>query len=328
MILVMNSAAEATSVYSQSKQLNMANVFLQDRQVGFADIKQAGDLPFNVNATAEIIEHHSALNSTRAFHPEDTIITTPHSVIGGDNFVLMAGPDSIESPEHVMVMGDAVKAAGATILRGGSFKPRTSPYSFQGLGEAGLQAHRQAADALGMDMVTEIMDTQDVALVDKYTDIFQVGTRNMQNFSLLKALGQTRKPVVLKRGMAASIDDWLNASEYIAAGGNTQIILMERGIRTFDNKYTRNTLDVGAIAVLRQLTHYPVLADPSHAAGDAAYVAALGRSAVAAGAQGLMVEIHDQPAKAFVDGSQALKPAEFKKLAADSFQIHDMLRGK
>ena len=238
----------------------------------------------------------------------------------------MAGPDSIESPAHVEAMGKAVKAAGATVLRGGAFKPRTSPYSFQGNGEAGLKAHRAAADALEMDMVTEILDTRDVDLVDSYTDIFQVGTRNMQNFALLKALGKKQKPVVLKRGMSATIDDLLNAAEYIAAGGNDQIILMERGIRTYDNKYTRNTLDVSAIPVLQSLTHYPVVADASHAAGVSKFVAPLALAAVAAGAQGLMTEIHDDPAHAFVDGAQALTPDEFKLLADKIRQIREAIK--
>ncbi|WP_302046495.1 3-deoxy-7-phosphoheptulonate synthase, partial [Leuconostoc lactis] len=247
-------------------------------------------------------------------------------VIGGDNFVFMAGPDAIESPDHVMTMGEAVKKAGATILRGGAFKPRTSPYSYQGNGEAGLQAHRAAADALGMDMVTEILDTRDVELVDQYTDIFQVGTRNMQNFALLKALGQKRKPVVLKRGMSATIDDLLNAAEYIVAGGNTQIILMERGIRTYDNKYTRNTIDVSAIPVLQSLTHFPVIADASHAAGVAQFVAPLALAAIAAGAQGLMTEIHNDPAHAFVDGAQALTPAEFSALADKARRVREVVQ--
>lgn len=280
-------------------------------------------IDLNSEDVVKVIEKHpSYVKSSRIFHPEDTIIRTKHSVIGGDNFTLIAGPDSIESKEHVLVMGREVQKYGATILRGGSFKPRTSPYTFQGLGEEGLVFHRNAADELGMDMVTEIMDTRDVDLVDQYTDIFQVGARNMQNFSLLKALGEKRKPVLLKRGMSATIDDLLNASEYIAAGGNDEIILVERGIRTFDNKYTRNTFDVGAIPVLRSLTHYPVIGDPSHAAGFSEYVTPIGLSAVAAGAQGLIVEIHDHPEKAFVDGSQALTPLQFAELAAKSQQIH------
>lgn len=304
-------------------------VFVHNNRVALAGVKTlTGDelAPFSDDIIEVITNHHTAIGSSRDFHPEDTVITTKHATIGGDNFVFMAGPDAIESPEHVMAMGQAVKRAGATVLRGGAFKPRTSPYSYQGNGEAGLKAHRAAADALGMDMVTEILDTRDVDLVDHYTDIFQVGTRNMQNFALLKALGQKRKPVVLKRGMSATIDDLLNAAEYIVAGGNTQIILMERGIRTYDNKYTRNTLDVSAIPVLQSLTHFPVIADASHAAGVAKFVAPLALAAIAAGAQGLMTEIHDDPAHAFVDGAQALTPSEFTDLADKARRVREIVQ--
>ena len=293
-------------------------VFVHHNRVALAGVKILPEATLDdlKNDILEVItNHHTAIASSRDFHPEDTIIKTKHSMIGGKHFVFMAGPDAIESAAHVLEMGRAVKAAGATVLRGGAFKPRTSPYSFQGNGEAGLKAHRAAADALEMDMVTEILDTKDVDFFAEYTDIFQVGTRNMQNFALLKALGQKRKPVVLKRGMSATIDDLLNAAEYIVAGGNNQIILMERGIRTYDNKYTRNTIDVSAIPVLQSLTHFPVIADASHAAGVAKFVTPLALAAVAAGAQGLMTEIHDDPVHAFVDGAQALTPDQFAKLS-------------
>ncbi|BDR57275.1 3-deoxy-7-phosphoheptulonate synthase [Xylocopilactobacillus apis] len=294
--------------------------------VAFMDFSSPSDLAkLNHDDFDQVWQQHpSYIKSSRIFHPDDTIIRTKHSVIGGNHFTLIAGPDSIESEEHILKMGQAVKEAGATILRGGSFKPRTSPYTFQGLGEKGLKYHRAAADKLNMDMVTEIMDTRDLELVDRYTDIFQVGARNMQNFSLLKALGEKRKPVLLKRGMSATIDDLLNAAEYIAAGGNDKIVLVERGIRTFDNKYTRNTFDVGAIPVLKDLTHYPIIGDPSHAAGFSEYVTPIGLAAVAAGAQGLIVEIHDQPDKAFVDGRQALTPTQYKKLAEQSIKIFEL----
>lgn len=324
MIIIANDAQAAQNLAQTAQNLTQDPVFVHDNRVGIAGKFDVAQL--DAQLISEVVDkHHAALKSSRDFHSEDTIITTKHSVIGGDHFVFMAGPDSIETPEHVLAMGEAVKAAGATILRGGAFKPRTSPYSFQGLGEPALQAHRAAADALGMDMVTEILDTNDVDLVDKYTDIFQVGTRNMQNFALLKALGAKRKPVLLKRGMAATIDDLLNAAEYIAAGGNDQIMLMERGIRSFDNKYTRNTLDVSAVPVLRQLTHYPIIVDPSHAAGVAAFVPTLAMSAVAAGAQGLMVEIHDEPSQAFVDGDQAITPAEFVTIADKARAVREVL---
>jgi len=328
MILVMKDVATAQKTLASATAVGLEHVFLNENRVGFATVKTLAEVPF-VDETAvveTITKHPAALKSSRLFHPADTIITTAHSQIGGDNFVFMAGPDSIESAEHIQRMGEAVKAAGATLLRGGSYKPRTSPYSFQGLGEAGLRMHRAAADALGMDMITEIMDTRDVEIVGQYTDIFQVGTRNMQNFSLLKALGAQNKPVALKRGMSATLDELLSAAEYIAAGGNDQIMLIERGIRTFDNKYTRNTMDVSAIPVLQELTHYPVLADPSHAAGVAQHVAAVGLAAVAAGAQGLMVEIHDNPAAAFVDGAQALTPTQFAELAKKAVAIREVVK--
>ncbi|CAH1851400.1 3-deoxy-7-phosphoheptulonate synthase [Convivina intestini] len=329
MIIVAKNEAAAQEIAQKLDQHDPIHpVFVHQNRVALAGIKNisAADQQAIADQVEEIIEnHHSAIKSSRAFHPEDTIIKTKHSVIGGKHFVLMAGPDSIESPEHVLEMGQDVKAAGATILRGGAFKPRTSPYSYQGNGEAGLKAHRAAADALEMDMVTEILDTRDVDLVDQYTDIFQVGTRNMQNFALLKALGQKRKPVVLKRGMSATIDDLLNAAEYIAAGGNDQIMLMERGIRTFDSKYTRNTFDVGAIPVLQKLTHYPIIADTSHAAGHSEFVTPLAQAAVAAGAQGLMTEIHNDPSHAFVDGAQALTPAQYQVLATTVRKIHEVI---
>lgn len=329
MILVMKDEQTATEAVTKIKQQTTQLVFQQTNRIGLPGIKELAELSFIDSAAIVdvITKHPSALKSSRLFQPTDTIIKTAHSVIGGDNFVLMAGPDALETPEHVQTIGAAAKQAGATILRGGSFKPRTNPYSFQGIGEQGLQWHRQAADALGMDMITEVMDTRDVALIGQYTDIFQVGARNMQNFSLLKELGAQDKPVALKRGMSATIDEWLSAAEYLAAAGNDKIILIERGVRSFDNTYTRNMLDVSAIPVLRSLTHYPILADPSHAAGVAQYVPAIGLAAVAAGAQGLMVELHDQPDKALVDGAQALTTMQFATLANQVRQIKEITRG-
>lgn len=330
MIIIAKTSQDAEKIAAQLDTKDpIKPVFVHSNRVALAGVKKLPEDTLK-NISQDVVEiitnHHSAIKSSLDFHPEDTIITTKHSVIGGGNFVFMAGPDSIESPEHVKEMGEDVKQAGATILRGGAFKPRTSPYSFQGNGEEGLKSHRAAADALGMDMVTEILDTRDVDLVDSYTDIFQVGTRNMQNFALLKALGKKNKPVVLKRGMSATIDDLLNAAEYIAAGGNDQIILMERGIRTYDNKYTRNTLDVSAIPVLQSLTHYPVVADASHAAGVSKFVEPLALAAIAAGAQGLMTEIHDDPSHAFVDGAQALTPAQFKQLTEKANKVREAIK--
>lgn len=266
-----------------------------------------------------------AVQSSRLFHPEDTVIRTKHSVIGGGHFTMMAGPCSVESAAHVMRMAAVAKEGGATVLRGGAFKPRTSPYSFQGLGEQGLIALRKAADKFDMDVLTEVMDDEHVAMVAKYTDIFQIGARNMQNFSLLKAVGKTNIPVMLKRGMAATIDDVLNASEYIAACGNHQIMITERGIRTFDNKYTRNTLDIGAVPVLQELTHYPVIVDPSHAAGHTQFVTPLALAGAAISADGIVVEIHDDPAHALSDGPQALKPNQFIAMTNKVKAVHQVL---
>ncbi|KRN33482.1 3-deoxy-7-phosphoheptulonate synthase [Weissella halotolerans] len=303
-------------------------VYVQADRLALAGIKElpAKSLALLQQAGATILDkRQTAVRASRLLHPQNTVIKTPHSEIGGPDLTLMAGPDAIESPEHVLAMGQAAKAAGATILRGGAFKPRTSPYSYQGSGEAGLKALRMAADQLEMDVVTEIMDSADLALIDPYTDIFQVGTRNMQNFALLKALGRQTKPVLLKRGMSASIDDFLNAAEYILAGGNQAVILMERGIRTFDHHYTRNTFDVGAIPVLKRLTHLPILADSSHATGDRRLVTPVALAAVAAGAQGLMTELHDHPANALVDGAQAITPATYQTLTRQAVAIHQVV---
>lgn len=272
-----------------------------------------------------ITETPSYVQGSRIFHPEDTVIRLPHTQIGGENFTLMAGPCSVESEEHVRRMAAVAKQGGATVLRGGAFKPRTSPYSFQGLGEKGLRFLREAADENGMDVITEVMDESHVPLVAEYTDIFQIGARNMQNFSLLKAVGKTRIPVALKRGMSGTVDDLLNASEYIASGGNPNIMLIERGIRTFDNKYTRNTFDLGAVPVLQKLTHYPVIVDPSHAVGVWDLVAPMAYAGTASGAGGMIVEIHDDPEHAFSDGPQALKPDTYLKMAQHVFDLRNLM---
>lgn len=329
MIIITNDTPTATAFKAAlATEASTLLVFQHANRLALPTIKAVEALPLALPSDAQVVlKHHAAVQASREFHPENTVITTPHSVIGDGGLTVMAGPDSIESPEHVATMGQEVKAVGATVLRGGSFKPRTSPYSFQGVGESGLIAHRQAADAAGLDMVTEVLDPRDVDIIDQYTDIFQIGTRNMQNFALLKAVGAKRKPVVLKRGMSATLDEFLQAAEYIAAGGNTDIILMERGIRSFDNKYTRNTLDVGAIAVLKQMTHYPVFLDASHAAGERALVTQLTLAGVAAGADGFMLEIHDNPDAALVDAQQAITPAQMGDIVSKAQQIHAIVRG-
>lgn len=328
MIIVLKAEQAAPTIEALKQHFGSDHdIFVHNNRIAIQNITPDDLTPTEQAAAEEIITKvPAAVQASRLFHPEDTIIKTPHSTIGGDNFTLMAGPCSVESAEHVLKMAKVAKNAGATVLRGGAFKPRTSPYSFQGLGKAGLIALRKAADQLALDVVTEVMDVEQVPLVEKYTDIFQIGARNMQNFSLLKAVGKTRKPVMLKRGMSATVDDVLNATEYIAAGGNYQIMIVERGIRTFDNKYTRNTFDVGAIPVLYKLTHYPVIADPSHAAGHTEFVTPLALAGVAAGADGLIVEIHDDPAHAFSDGAQALRPDEFNEMVTKANTVHQALQ--
>lgn len=249
----------------------------------------------------------------RDFHPEPTVVHVGDVAIGGDRVVVMAGPCSVESSEQIMATAHAVKAAGATVLRGGAFKPSTSPYSFQGLEREGLVMLKEAAEATGLVVVTEVLDPRDVELVADCADIFQIGTRNMANYALLKEIGLARKPAMLKRGFSSSIEEWLQAAEYIMLGGNYDLMLCERGIRTFET-YTRNTFDVNAIAVLKELSHLPVIADPSHGTGRSSLVGAVARAAVAAGADGVMIEVHPQPERALKDGHQSLLPDAFAQL--------------
>lgn len=249
----------------------------------------------------------------RDFHEENTVINYKGVEIGGNKIVMMSGPCSVENEGQINRLAEIVSKSGAKILRGGAFKPRTSPYSFQGLGEEGLQLLRKAADNNNLLVVTEVMQNDQIDLIYKYTDIFQVGARNMQNFSMLKELGKVNKPILLKRGIAATIEELLMAAEYILSGGNTDVILCERGIRTFEN-YTRNTFDLSAIPVIHKKSHLPIIADPSHATGLRDQVPSMARAAVAAGADGLMIEIHDEPEKALSDGPQALLPINYLQL--------------
>ena len=254
--------------------------------------------------------------ASRTFKPENTVITIDDVRIGGDEVVVMAGPCAAESEEQVEATTAAVKRAGAKILRGGAFKPRSSPYSFQGLGEVGLRMLRGAADRHGMKLITEVMEIGQIDVIAPYAHILQVGARNMQNFSLLRELGKLRIPVMLKRGISATIEEWLLSAEYVLAGGNTQVMLCERGIRTFES-YTRNTFDISAIPLVQQLSHLPVIADPSHATGRRDQVASMARAAVAAGADGLIIEVHCDPDKAKSDGAQSMFPAQFERLMAE-----------
>jgi 3-deoxy-7-phosphoheptulonate synthase len=252
--------------------------------------------------------------ASRQFKPEGTIVDLGRGVkIGGPEIIIAAGPCSVESREQIHAVAESVAKSGAKILRGGAFKPRTSPYAFQGLGEKGLQLAREAADKFNLFLVSEVMDTSQVEMMGKYVDIYQVGARNMQNYFLLRALGEVRKPVLLKRGMSATIEELLLSAEYILAGGNYNVILCERGIRTFET-YTRNTLDIAAIPVVKKLSHLPMIADPSHGTGRRDKVPPMARAAVAAGADGLLIEVHNDPEHALSDGAQSLEPPQFAKL--------------
>ncbi|MHA8111449.1 3-deoxy-7-phosphoheptulonate synthase [Lactobacillaceae bacterium Melli_B4] len=326
MIIKFKSITEPAIQNIQDRFIDKTDVFVHNDRMAINGVNSEELTDEEKNGIEEIIvDHLKAVQGSRLFHSENLVIKTPHTTISNDTFSLMAGPCSVESKEHVLKMAKAAKAAGATVLRGGAFKPRTSPYSFQGLGEDALRYLREAADELDMDVITEVMDEDHVEMVGQYTDIFQIGARNMQNFSLLKAVGKTNLPVMLKRGLAATIDDVLNASEYIAANGNHNIILTERGIRTFDNKYTRNTLDVGAVPVFKHLTPYPVIVDPSHAAGHTDLVAPEALAGTAAGGAGLIIEIHDDPTHAFSDGAQALSPRALKDVFNKAIAIHKIV---
>lgn len=262
--------------------------------------------------------------ASRDFHPEDTIVRINGTAIGGKNIPIIAGPCSIESREQLMESAHAVKEAGAKMLRAGAFKPRTSPYSFQGLGLKGLELLREAREAYGLPTVTEVMSPTDVSLVAQYADVLQIGARNMQNFALLNAVGESQKPVLLKRGMMSTMEELIMAAEYILSHGNTRVMLCERGIRTFETA-TRNTFDINAIPVLKSLTHLPVIADPSHGTGRWDLVAPIARGAIAAGADGLIVEVHPNPAKAMSDGSQSLKPEKFAQLVLQARRIAEAM---
>ena len=261
---------------------------------------------------------------SRQVHPENSVFPIDGFTVGGDDIVIMAGPCAVESKSQILETAHAVREAGANALRGGVFKPRTSPYAFQGLGEEGLEYLAEAREQTGMPIVVEIMSQTQLELMIKYVDVFQVGARNMQNFNLLREIGETRKSVLLKRGLSATIEELLMSAEYILAGGNKQIMLCERGIRTFETA-TRNTTDINAIPVLKNLTHLPVILDPSHATGNSDYVPAIARAGIAAGADGLLVEVHPDPAKAVSDGKQSLKPEKFAEMVRQVRAIAEVM---
>jgi 3-deoxy-7-phosphoheptulonate synthase len=265
--------------------------------------------------------------ASRQFHPENTILPLDGFTVGGEEITVIAGPCSVESRSQIIETAIAVKEAGASALRGGVFKPRTSPYSFQGLGEEGLEYLAEAREKTGLPIISEIMSQVQVDVMVKYVDVLQVGARNMQNFNLLRVIGETRTAVLLKRGLSATIEELLMSAEYILAGGNQRVMLCERGIRTFETA-TRNTTDINAIPVLKNLTHLPVILDPSHSTGYSELVAAIARAAVAAGADGLIVEVHPDPAHAVSDGRQSLRPEKFAEMVKQVGQIAQIMGRK
>ena len=322
MIIVMKSGTEESDIQAVISKLTAMGLDIHRSdgvaQVVIGAIGLTGEIELNdfklmkgVSKVIRISEPYKL--ASRAMHPEKTIITVRGNEIGGEKVVVMAGPCSIESKDHILIMAEIVSKLGAKFLRGGAYKPRTSPYSFQGLGEEGLIYMRDAADMYDLAVVTEIVDPNLIPLMSDYTDIFQVGTRNMQNYQLLKELGKSKIPVLLKRGQSATIEEWLMSAEYIMAGGNKNVILCERGIRTFEG-YTRNTFDVSAIPVVQSLSHLPIIADPSHATGIRDKVSPVARASVAAGADGMIIEVHDNPEKALSDGAQSLYPEQFRTL--------------
>ncbi len=283
------------------------------------DLISALDIVEDVKRVQEPYKH-----ANRKFHPDDTVIDVCGTKIGGGTLTLMAGPCSVESEEQIVGIAKQVKASGATVLRGGAFKPRTSPYSFQGMGTQGLELLKIARQETGLPIVTEIMDAEQLPHFAD-VDIIQVGARNMQNFDLLKRLGKQEKPILLKRGLSATYEEWLMSAEYVMAGGNHNVILCERGIRTFET-YTRNTLDIGAVPVLRKLTHLPIIIDPSHAAGKSWLVPQTAPAAIAAGADGLIIEVHNDPAHAVCDGPQSIKPETFDALSKHLHALHAFMQ--
>ena len=284
------------------------------------DLRTIESLPY-VEKVMRIQEPFKKAN--RKFHPQDTVVTVGDAKIGGGHFAIIAGPCSVETAEQVIEVAKAVKAAGATILRGGAFKPRTSPYSFQGMGPSGLALLEAAKKETGLPIVSEVMDPSQLEYFDN-VDMLQIGARNMQNFTLLKEVGKLRKPILLKRGLCATYEEWLMAAEYIMSEGNEQIVLCERGIRTFETR-TRNTLDVTAIPMMHELSHLPIIMDPSHAAGMSRVVPSLSLASVGGGADGLMIEVHNNPEKALCDGPQSLRPDQFETLANQVFTLRDAL---
>lgn len=335
MIIVMSPASSQEDLAGVEEKIKANGLTFhlskgEDRTIVgvIGDKKKIANLEMNmmpgVEKTVRITEKYKLVS--REFHPTDTVVDVDGVKIGGEHLMVMAGPCAVESEDQLKEAARCVREGGAQFLRGGAFKPRTSPYDFQGLAEKGLKMLREAADENGLKVVTEIVDKDDMELIGTYADVYQVGARNMQNFQLLKALGKAKKPVMLKRGLSSTISEWLNAAEYIAAGGNENIILCERGIRTYET-FTRNTLDLSAVAAVKELSHLPIIVDPSHGTGRWQMVRPMARAAIAAGADGLIIEVHPHPEVALSDGNQSLTPKNFNRLMEEVKQI-GVLMGK
>ncbi|MCS7263597.1 MAG: 3-deoxy-7-phosphoheptulonate synthase [Armatimonadetes bacterium] len=307
---MLEEAGYKSAVWRGVERTVIGAIGVIDEEVKTRLISQIQSLPFVENAI-RILKPYKLVS--REWKQETTLISVRDKIIGGEHLIIMAGPCSVESREQILETAKGVAQHGADVLRGGAFKPRTSPHTFQGLGYEGLKLLKEASELTGLPIVTEVMDTRDVEIVAEYSDILQIGTRNMQNFSLLREAGQSGKPVLLKRGMSATIEEWLQAAEYICIEGNPNVILCERGIRTFET-YTRNTFDISAIVAAKQLSHLPVVADPSHGTGRRDMVIPMSLAAIAAGADGLILEVHPNPAKALSDGAQSLTIDEFGDL--------------
>lgn len=322
MILVINNKASESEInFIKERILKMGCQVHESKGVNYHIIGVVGDtsnIETGIFETTETIDkvirvQEPYKKANRLFHPENTEVKVGDEIIGGKKIAIIAGPCSVESPEQILSIAQSVKASGASFLRGGAFKPRTSPYSFQGLKMQGLEMLKYAKEQTGLPIVSEIMSTEFIDEFVEDVDIIQVGARNMQNFELLKRLGKTNKPILLKRGLSATIEELLMSAEYILAGGNENVILCERGIRTFEN-YTRNTLDLSAIPAIKKLSHLPVIVDPSHAAGLWWMVEPLSKAAIAVGADGLIIEVHNDPENAMSDGNQSIKPNRFDSL--------------
>ncbi|MBI5563425.1 MAG: 3-deoxy-7-phosphoheptulonate synthase [Chloroflexi bacterium] len=336
MIIVMKSGASAKQIsaavsrvealgyrvhLSQGEERTIIGVIGDDRPID----RSAFELLDGVEKTVPILKPFKL--ASRDMHPQDTVVALNGVKIGEPQIVIMAGPCAVESRSQILETAQAVKEAGAQVLRGGAYKPRTSPYSFQGLGEEGLQLLAEARDLTGLPVVTEVMAPEQVPLVAKYADMLQIGARNMQNYALLHAAGEANHPVLLKRGMMSTIEELFMAAEYILSHGNMRVALCERGIRTFE-RYTRNTTDINAIPVIKQMSHLPVILDPSHGTGKWEYVTAVARAGIAAGADGLIIEVHPRPEEAASDGAQSLKPEKFAQLVREVRAIAEVVGRK